>query len=358
MAWYDFLTDPFGQKKAANNLTQALNTRISQGGGSIAALRPSTPPVGRVLGNGTSAPVPQSMPNMPPSQQVSSGGGGGEPDFGYIDSIYGPAMQVLSEKEAQARAGFGQAKAETGQNYDTAIRQSQEQFKDVETGYQTKESEYGQTLRSALEEAVRNYNTLQQNASSRFGRGSSAGGAASEIIGQEYARQEGGIRQTYINEVGKLKNAWLAAQNEQKRNLENLNLQRAQALTQLERDLQDTISQISAARASTESAKAQAKYQALAEARSRADAIKLGYQNRAAEIREQVAAAQAEISGNYQKLLEIASSYDASANMFGAEDENALTGSDLSYSSEAPTQRRLKQNEEDEFSVTNPFYTA
>ena len=115
-----------------------------------------------------------------------------------IEDLFGSSISALGPIETSARAGETEALGNIGEQYKTYQTQFGEEEKGLRAGQAEQERLIGQTGISAADEARRSFSALQQQGRSRFGAGSSAGGAVSEIAAQEFARTQGRLGQAQI----------------------------------------------------------------------------------------------------------------------------------------------------------------
>ncbi len=128
--------------------------------------------------------------------KAGTAGTGGSVDLGsLISSAYGPALQALQDIEGKLYS----SRDENIGNINTTAQQSGESISREQNSLQSSLDQQSADLeksgRSAFAEAMRNVNNLFQTLAARYGQGASTGGAASEIIGQQYLRNNGQMQQ-------------------------------------------------------------------------------------------------------------------------------------------------------------------
>lgn len=287
----------------------------------------------------------------------SGGGGGGNPDQAWLDEInnqFNNTMNFLNQQEGNVRSEYDSSVNLSNKSFDQALNQSQQGYQQNVKALEANEIELQQQYRSALENAIRARNTLEQQRLSRFGGGSSAGGAVSELIGQETQRQMGGIEQTYINQARTIKQGMENLALTQKQYEDQLGLQKESALQELKAQLNSRLGQIQVARGEAESGKSQARLSVIQQSIDRARNIQDYFNQRAMAIREAVYEKQAELSGNYNQLLALAEQYEA-GQYYDPYKENSYTGTDLSQRGQGSTSYRFNPyatKDDDE----NPFF--
>lgn len=285
----------------------------------------------------------------------SGGGGGNSSLLAEIEKIYSPGIQNLANLERNAQEQYGSAVDSTEKAYQQALEHSRQGYEQNLTAINDNQTELSQSKKSALEDAIRAYNALDQARQARFGAGSSAGQAVGELARTEFFRQQGGIETQFVNQVRDLTRQKSALSLQQKQYEDQNELQKNEALSALKSELNQKLSQIQASRGELESAKAAARLNVVQDAMNRAQSIQLAFNERAASIREAVATKQAELDGNYGRLLQLAEAYD-SGQFFDPYAENQYAGYDLSTGNAAQSSRYTfnpNANQEDE---DNPFY--
>ncbi len=254
---------------------------------------------GQVLGSNTIQTSPAPRTNTPAPSNSNMKNQNANPGAGYFwdaadgwkqagaDSGGGPDAEFLRALD-DAYGGFINSanQAETGvkQGYESDKQNLESRIANAKTDYATEEqnllgstdkeqSSFNKVLQSALSNAIRSYNALQQQARSRFGAGSSAGQAVGELAQQEYFRQQGDVQQKgvegtaqFSEERGKIRQ-FVATK------VRDLDQYKNEALGELEKNLRDQINSINARRDEANFNKAQARLNALQEARQRADQI-------------------------------------------------------------------------------------
>lgn len=130
-----------------------------------------------------------------------SGGSGTQNLNGEIDSIYNPLDQALNnymaEMEKQRPISIEEANNQAAISGSELDRSLTEYAQNRDTAQQGLQGNFN----SAYSQAVRDYNSLKQSAMSRYGGGSSTGGAVSELMGQEFLRGTGDLRQTLMSGI-------------------------------------------------------------------------------------------------------------------------------------------------------------
>lgn len=288
----------------------------------------------------------------------SGGGGGGNPDQAFLDEInnqYNRTMSYLNQQEGNVRSEYDSSVDLSNQSFNQALEHSQQGYQQNLKALEGNQSELDYQRRSALENAVRARNALEQQRLSRFGGGSSAGMAASELIGQETQRQMGGIEQTYIQEARVLKQSMENLSLSQKQYEDQLNLEKRSVLDGLKKELNSRLSQIQMLRGEAESGKQAARLNVIQQSIERARNIQDYFNQRAMAIRESVYEKQAELSGRYDQLLALADQYDA-GEYYVPYQENAFMGTDLSQRVQGQAPRynfnpNISNDEEE-----NPFF--
>jgi len=124
-------------------------------------------------------------------------GGGGEEDFSQlISDQYAPALGALGEIETGLRSSNTKNLEDVNTSFGEGEQSVNRQQKELEDSLASQGVSLQKSGQSAYSEALRNLNGLFQTMASRFGSGSSTGGAAGEIIGQEFLRNQGKMRES------------------------------------------------------------------------------------------------------------------------------------------------------------------
>ena len=225
----------------------------------------------------------------------SSSNGGGNSDNGSqysgptdedVNNIYNGSMNALREVEGRVNSGFNESVDFLGDSTQTQIGRANEDQAlqlDANSGEQ---NNFNDTLRDAFEQAVRSYNSLRQQTISRFGGGSSAGGAVGELARQEFFRQQGGLNKEQARgnvEFGKQANEIRLFASRKIGDLENY---KKEAILTLRQSLNDQLNEISLRRGDIESNKARDRVNLMQQAQDRLYEI----QARDKEFRQSIAA--------------------------------------------------------------------
>ena len=196
------------------------------------------------------------------------GGGGGGEVSADIESAYSPGLSALGEVETSARAGETTNLARVGEEYQGYLKQQGLEETGLRAGQTEQERLFGETTRSAADEARRAYAALVQQGRSKFGAGSSVGPAVGEIAAQEFARTQGKLgqvatagQQALALESGRL-NTFIS----QKKS--DIDKWKRDAEAQIRGNLQATLDNITLRRGELESGKAAAKIDAINTAKS------------------------------------------------------------------------------------------
>jgi hypothetical protein len=170
-------------------------------------------------------------------------------------NLRGQLPGLISEAEAQAQASRGLL----GNQRTNANELLGQQEQSTESQRARQSAQQRQTLQE-----------LQLANQQRFGGASSAGLGASELQGREFQRSQFGIQenaQQALQQIGQQK---MQVQREYDQGLQQLEVNRQQAVNDIQRKFQDRLLEINARRGETESAKAQARMSAVQEMRNQA----------------------------------------------------------------------------------------
>ncbi|MCK9371238.1 hypothetical protein M0R04_15100 [Candidatus Dojkabacteria bacterium] len=177
---------------------------------------------------------------------------------GYIDAANTGATEDTTNLNTRVANQSGQLDVQQGELLgDTAIEQNK----------------FNDSLRSALEDAIRAYNALAQQGNARFGRGNSAGGAVGELASQEFFRQQGAVgkQQTsgdlqFEGERTKIKN--FVAKGKQ-----DLDMYKNEAITEIQKGLRETLADIESRKGDIETNKTRDRIAALQNAKETAQRV-------------------------------------------------------------------------------------
>jgi len=124
------------------------------------------------------------------------GGGGGGTIEDLINSGYAESLQALADYEGVLGKRQGERVGDVEGEFGRGEGLIEQEGLDLEQLLKQQGLDLQAGARSAQDEARRVVNSLRQQALSGYGRGSSVGGALSEILGQEYLRTTGQQRET------------------------------------------------------------------------------------------------------------------------------------------------------------------
>ena len=263
----------------------------------------------------------QSEQYWAPGQGPSSGGssnnsGGGGVDnslLNEINAIYDPSYSYLNQLEKDAPNEYNSAVKLVGEQYGLAKSNLQQGTDRNVAQMETNKQEAYDQRRSALSEAVRSYNALQQARISRFGGGSSAGEAANDIANQEFYRGNADIEKAYTKQYMAIQQDIDDSKLQLQQNLSVLELQQKEAEQTLQKELNNKLSQIQMQKGQLDSAKAAMRLSVMQQAMTESRNIKLAFAQQANQMKDSVAASLAEKTGNLNALYERIKAYDAAA---------------------------------------------
>lgn len=209
----------------------------------------------------------------------NSGGDSGGVDTAALDAAYSGIFSVLDAASTNATANSTldlQSLDAMKQQQLTAAQRNQ----DLATGvYDTQEQKSQGTYRSAYEDAIRNYQALQQNRVSRFGGGSSAGMAANDISNQEFYRQQGKLGTSLQDAMTSITQSRSKTMNDFLTYNDEIEMESANATRDIKKQLSDQLQQITLTKAGYEADRTNRKIQALETARQQVAAISAQKQN-------------------------------------------------------------------------------
>ncbi|GIW70230.1 MAG: hypothetical protein KatS3mg101_0977 [Patescibacteria group bacterium] len=233
----------------------------------LSSNRSTGQPTGQTTGQPTGQPTGGQPTGQPTGGQPT---GGNQPTVDpqeevrrQAEAIYAPIMSYLSEAENTLRSNFESQRSLIEQEYQNALSSLGVQKTQSLRDLSTQEEQARQRKEDALSAARRLYSELGQGIQQRFGGASSAGQAASELLGREQLKQQGGIWRAFQNAVSQIENYRARLNENYDQAINDVNLQKAQAIQQIQSDYNAKLAQIGALRGQTESAKANLKLQLL-----------------------------------------------------------------------------------------------
>lgn len=191
---------------------------------------------------------------------------------GQISDAYQPAINATNDAMRIAKEGATGQESSTLRNYDTGNANIDAESAQLNKDTTNKQTDFNQTVASALEQAIRSFNALKQQGISRFGGSSSAGGALGELASQEFFRQQGqtNTEQTKGNRQFADEFAKIGTYVGQKKTaLDNWKLD---AMDKIKQNLSETLNVIAARRGDIEANKTKDKIGALQTAKANVDA--------------------------------------------------------------------------------------
>lgn len=186
-----------GPPQTANYQKQAaVSARDTAYGGGMV-------PVGSKIGLSMSPIGTNNIPRVaapaPQASQVwddnARNSGGGQPDYNSINDLYAPQIDYLNQLSGQVDASKLSQMGDVNSKYDRDYGMIAPEQASLEKGIYGNEQQFQGDTRSAYDEAYRAYNALGQQSRARFGGGSSAGMATSDLANQELQRQVGKVGQ-------------------------------------------------------------------------------------------------------------------------------------------------------------------
>ncbi len=212
--------------------------------------------------NGVQYWEPGKGPQNNNNNNASQNNGGGV-DTGAIDSAYAPTLSALQDAINFAnQSATGQEKNVVDQ-YGNSVTNADTEQKQLLTEQGASQDKFNQVISSALNEAFRAYNALNQQRTARYGRGGSAGMATGELAQQEFLRQQGQIGQKGVegNQQFELQKGNIMTFVAQKK--KELELWKNDAVVKIKDTLGQTLNQINSQKGTIEANKTIAKMNAL-----------------------------------------------------------------------------------------------
>jgi len=202
--------------------------------------------------------------------QQSGGGVQGEPD---ISSIYQPQLNALDalipflnqQKQVEMEA--------LGGEYDSSKSAYQQAYERAKGTLGEQNVTLDQSLQDSENKMRRDYLSSQQSLNARFGGGSGAGQAASEIILQEFMRSGGDIRESYASGQRYILQKTRENDEDLQSRMDQLEKSKLQAVKEIDTEYQGRLHEINLRKADIESNKTAARIEALRSAVDRARQI-------------------------------------------------------------------------------------
>lgn len=214
---------------------------------------------------GGSAPSYQA-PQSAPSGYVSPEGqsfGSQEEYNRLIEDAYNPQIAALNEQAANLNLGQASALEQAQKAFDTQRGMAQGQLQTAQNQLGEVATKGQSAYESALAQARQVYDQLQRGYNQRFGGSSSAGAAATEIGNVERLKQQGSSYKQLQDVNRQVEMGRMDVQKQYDQNILQLEQNKQQAISAVQQDFRDKLAQINASKGMVESAKAQAKLQAL-----------------------------------------------------------------------------------------------
>ncbi|GIK83655.1 MAG: hypothetical protein BroJett025_02770 [Patescibacteria group bacterium] len=285
--------------------------------------------------------APGQGPSSGGSSNSSNGGGVDDSLMREIDNIYSPSYSYLNQLESDAPKEYDSALKLVGEQYGLAKTNLQQGTDRNVAQLETNKQEAFDARRSALADAVRSYNALQQARIARFGGGSSAGEAATDIAQQEYYRGNADIEKAYTKQGMQIQTDIDDLKLQLQQNLSVLELQQKESEQSLRTEFNNKMSQIQMQKGQLDSAKAAARLNLMQQYATESRNIQLAFAQQANSIKDSIAASIAEKTGNFNELMKRAQAYDAAAYIGYA---NPLDSSTLNTKAQGTTAYNYNPN--------------
>lgn len=293
----------------------------------------------------------QSVPNsFAPTDNGGGGGGGPNPDEAInreIENLYNQGNSLLDQQQGAVNSGYADQEASLNSSVANDTKKYQTEQDQLLGDTQTRQDKANKVVETALQQAIRAYNALQQQNKAQYGFGSSAGQAIGELAQQEFFRQQGDIqgKQADLNQQFEQERGRIKTYVTQK--LDDLTQYKTQALAQLKQNLQNSLNEIAARRYDLQANKTKDKMSVLQNAVAQAQSISA----QDLQFRQQIAAAA------LAKMQEVAGRAFTPREITAALSEFGVSMPQIK--SNAPAQGLAQAykptNNKDEFSDLNPY---
>lgn len=154
-----------------------------------------------------------------------------------ISELYEPYKAELDSIEGRLREESTADQGLIDQQFALNERLTKDNEAELIGSADREEAKYNKVLDSAFEQAIRDYNALQQQGFSRFGGGSSAGRAVGELAQREYFRNQGKVADTRAQGAQEFALERTRISKYVKDKLEQLNLAKTEATNELKKTL-------------------------------------------------------------------------------------------------------------------------
>ena len=167
-----------------------------------------------------------------------------------ISDSYKAQLKFLSQQEQAAQAALPGQLESIGQQYEAFLPELQAQLAQQQQAGATQQESSRIQEQQGLAATRRGAEEASQRAVQQFGGvgGSSAGQAASEIIGREQLRQAGSIQQQRVAGIENINTQLRAIQSEYNSNVNKLQLEKQRALENVRNEFNKTIKEIQSAK--------------------------------------------------------------------------------------------------------------
>ena len=196
-------------------------------------------------------------------------------DNAYSSTLdaYGGVEKMYKEQATEANKGIDEQAALSKSAYQNAL----DQAKGV---YSTQKEDLNAEQLGMKSAGIRQYNAMQQQGMSTYGRGSSVGGALSELVSQEYLRTQGDLNQKYVGAVKVIQKAEQDATTQFTMAVQDLEQKIVQARRDIGTNLQTMLGEISLKKAALEDEKRMMRLNALQTAMANAQQLEADRQSK------------------------------------------------------------------------------
>ncbi len=195
------------------------------------------------------------------------------PSDADLNSIYSGSLSAADTAQTSAEGGATTDIGDVNAEYGTQVARRNQEGADLLSGQETDQNKFNQVLRSALDDAIRAFNALQQQGNARFGGASSAGAATGELAQQEFFRQQGIIQQKGIEGTADFVKQRTNIKQFISNKIEDLDNWKNTTVHSIKQNLSDKLAEIQARRGDIEANKVRDRLAILQDARSKIDTI-------------------------------------------------------------------------------------
>ena len=195
------------------------------------------------------------------------------PSQADVSGVFNPIFEALDVAGGALRSGFDIDKAATEARFGLQSGRLEDERTRLRGETTERQEDFNETLKSALTQANRAFQQLQQRGRAQFGARSNVGRGISELSRQEFFRQQGTTRREGVRGSAAFSKEFDSIGKFIADKKSELDLWKNQTLGELKKNLNNQLAQLQSQRGQTESDKAQARLGLIQDSINRARAI-------------------------------------------------------------------------------------